>query len=202
MTKKPFFITGTLIGLIIAFQYTSDPLVLFDDKLEQEKDFDRIILMLEQEKILISEKLESLQAKVSLLSKTKAINTEEFNILELEAGRKEVSWEWYNLSISWDVTASDLRDLINVLSEPHVQAVAVWSQRVIYSTPIIDIKDVILVWNSRFTSPIIVHVIWDTDVIRARLSVSPILTKLWKKHDEGKVEIVESETKNITIPKI
>lgn len=201
MIKKLFFIIGTLVWLIIAFQYSSNPLVPFDDRLEQEKDFKEIVSTLEKENIFIKGKLEDLRAKVSLLTKTKELAFEDFAKLENEAWLNDVKWLWVQIKLSWNVIASDLRDLINVLREIQVSAISVWEQRVIFSTPIIDLKDVILVWNTRLKSPFSVFVYWDSKRISSWIAASPILSNFLKRNKEKiiQVELVETE---VSIPKI
>lgn len=204
MKKKPIiiFFTWLIIWLFITFQYFSDQLISFDDKLGQNIDFKEIISILDTEAFVLNERLSDIEEKVNLITKGKEQNYEDYEELKIEAGQWElIEWNGLEIRISWSVNGSDLRDLINVLREVWVRAIAIWSQRVIYSTPIIDLSNAILVWNTRFKSPLSIFVIWDINQISSIISVSPILKEFFEKSIawDVKVELIEKE---VVIPKM
>ena len=204
MIKKPviIFFTWLIIWLFIAFQYSSDQLIPFDDKLGQENDFKEIISILDSDKVWLNNQLNDLEKEVFLITKWKEQSYDDFDELKIEAWQwDDLTWNWVEMNIKWSVNASNLRDLINVLREIGVDAIAVWSQRVIYSTPIIDLNDTILVWNTRFKSPIIIYAIWDINQISSIVSDSPILKSLREKSIAWEIE-VELIKKDVVIPKI
>ena len=201
MLKKSFFWTWVLVGLILAFQYNSSPLGLYDDNLEEEKDFNEIISIIEIKKNELSGSSKHLEESVKVLTSNKIKKYDNFNTLELESWNKEIIGDWLEIILDWQITASDLRDLVNVLRESQSKAISIWPQRVIYKTSIIDLKDAILVWNTRMKLPISVKAIWDATRTSIRIIQSSLLASLFEKEENQEVEI-EIVEKQLTIPKI
>lgn len=200
--KKSFFITWTVIWLIIAFQYNSEVSDPFDDKLAQENDFKEIISILDSERINLQSEYNELEEKIWWISfNYKNIDQEKLIEMQKNLWTNEVQWQWVEINISWDVLASHLRDLVNVLREIWNEWIVIWQQRIIYNTPIIDLKTAILVWNTRMKAPITISVIWDWKRIISWISENPILKEFLNKNNSRQIK-VEVIPKDILLPKI
>lgn len=186
--KYIFFVLWTIIWLVMAFQYNSKPLSPFDDVLEQQRDLEKILSLLEIEKneyeakIIWYEKLLSEQSKVSWMPS-------DYEELRNEAWLTEITWEWIEMSISWDISWSDLRDIVNVLRWSYAKAISIWRERILYNTSIIDLKDAILVGNIRMKPPINIKVIWEADIIKSQMTLNEGLKWLLAKIKLGSVKV-------------
>ena len=157
--------------------------------------------IIEKDNFELTDELNLLESKLWSYSNNTEISIETIANLENQAWVNDVEWDWVEIVLNWEVNWSHLRDLVNVLRGVQVKAIAIWNQRVIYSTPIIDLSNAILVWNTRFRSPITINVIWDYKRIKSKIELSELMKDaIWDDATNWvELELVE---KNVKIPRI
>ena len=204
--KIYFFISGIIIGIIISLQLNANMLVHRNTKIHEKSDTNKIFEYLESKhqdqneiyKKLVSEEQELLKNISSNLQ-------EELKQEQVAAGLTEVTGPGIIIrldanTLSSQIHASDIRDLINVFLSLNVEAISLNGQRVIFKTPIISVGENILMNNELITPPIEIKVIGDKNFILSALETKTILTNFRKKINNDEVVFEIQIAKLLHIP--
>ena len=212
-------VIGFLIGILVSTQYKStyaidysdpgvnDRKLIMDTLLNEQSLFKTQITTLREQLDGIQDNLRSGKQKTDLI--------EYINLLENEVGLKHVigkgvvlilddsplvQRELLDVNNASLVHAADLRDVINVLRNSQVEAIAINDQRIISETPIVCVGNSILVNDTHLVPPFVISVIGEPEVIANNLKNKNLLSGIWDRINENKIVMNLRYSGNLQIP--
>ena len=199
-----FLVTGLIVGFLSALHFMtptpivggfpSDEVVAKQDLLKSFLDEQAYL----QSKI-VSLRKDMLEIQDDIDTQTEEINFERLESLKSDVGLTEVRGEGLEISLkdspvaerdsgevsdTYLVQASDLRDLVNILFAAGAGAISINGQRVISTSPIISVGTTILINNSHVAPPFTIQAVGDTDMMLQRLLNRNLLPSLYEKVEE------------------
>lgn len=215
-----FMTVGLLAGMLLTWQFLSKaplPLNFPSDEVKAKEDL--LKSYLDEQSYLMS-KIVSLRKDVEASQNKVEIRTQTANFplldeLKRNMGLTEVAGP--GLEITLDdghlltraekteitdtnlVQASDLRDIINLLSAAKADAISINDQRIIANSPISSVGTTILVNNSHIAPPFIIKAVGDTDLMLQRLLNKTLLADIYSRRAKSNIGLEIAKKVGISV---
>lgn len=215
-----FMITGLLAGMLLTWQFLSKaPLQLNFPSDEIKAKEDLLKSYLDEQSYLMS-KIVSLRKEVENAQGKVESTTQTANFSLLEGFKKDLGLTEVNgpgLEITIDdghlltraektevkdtnlVQASDLRDIVNLLSAAKADAISINEQRIIANSPISSVGTTILVNNSHIAPPFVINAVGDSDMMLQRLLNKTLLPDIYARRAKANIGFEIAKKSGISI---
>ncbi len=202
-----FLATGLLIGILATWQFQNDVPVGSNfavDEIEARKSLLKEFLdeqaYLQSRIVTLRKEIEDSQKSIN--AQTEKTNLEVLGKLKEDIGLTEAIGrgveitlddspfalrEGTNVTDEQLVQASDLRDVVNILSAADATAISINNQRVIATSPISSVGTTILVNNAYIAPPFIITAVGDTEIILQRLLNEKLLPSIYDRSAKTKL---------------
>lgn len=215
-----FMITGLLAGTLLTWQFLSKAPLQLNFPSDEAKAKDDLLKSYLDEQSYLQSKIVSLRkdvetAQAKIEDKTQTANFSLLDELKRNIGLTEISGP--GLEITLDdghlltraertdatdtnlVQASDLRDVVNILSAAKADAISINNQRIIANSPISSVGTTILVNNSHIAPPFIISAVGDTDMMLQRLLNKTLLPDIYSRRAKSNISFDIAKKVGITI---
>lgn len=215
-----FMITGLLAGMLLTWQFLSKaPLQLNFPSDEIKAKEDLLKSYLDEQSYLMS-KIVSLRKEVENAQGKVESTTETANFSLLEGFKKDLGLTKVSgpgLEITIDdgnlltraekseindanlVQASDIRDIVNLLSAAKADAISINDQRIISNSPISSVGTTILVNNSHIAPPFVINAVGDSDTMLQRLLNKTLLPDIYSRRVKANISFEIAKKSGIII---
>lgn len=203
MTRSYVFtltVTGLVAGTLLTWQFLSKPTLQLNFPSDELVAKEELLKSYLDEQSYLMSKIVSLRKDVEasqnkVETRTQTANFPLLDGLKYDMGLTEVSGP--GLEITLDdghlltrvekteatdtnlIQASDLRDIVNLLSAARSDAISINDQRIIANSPISSVGTTILVNNSHIAPPFIIKAVGDTDLMLQRLLNKTLLSDIY-----------------------
>lgn len=215
-----FLIFGLLAGTLLTWQFLSSaPLKLNFPSVEVEARDSLLKSYLDEQSYLQSKivtlrkEIETAQEKIQVRAQT--ANFALLDSLKRTIGLSEIKGPGLEITIDDGhllnraqdvevsntdlVQASDLRDIVNLLSAAKAEAIAINGQRVIATSPISAVGTTILVNNAHVAPPFIISAVGDTDLMLQRLLNKALLSDIYQRRAKANITFEIAKKNGISI---
>ncbi|MFC1616348.1 DUF881 domain-containing protein [Patescibacteria group bacterium] len=184
-----FFITGLLVGVLIAWQFKTDVPMATNFPSDEIEAKDTLIKSFMDEQSYLQSRIVTLRQDINGAQELVATQSEAASLallegLKIDVGLSEVVGEGIEIYLDDSplanrddveltdtllVQAADIRDLVNFLFSSNADAVSVNEQRIIATTPIYSVGASILINNTYLTPPFTIKAVGDKKLMAKRL---------------------------------
>lgn len=215
-----FMITGLLAGTLLTWQFLSKPTLHLNFPSDELVAKEELLKSYLDEQSYLMSKIVSLRKDVEtsqnkVETRTQTANFPLLDGLKRNIGLTEVAGP--GLEITLDdghlltraeqteitdtnlVQASDLRDIINLLSAAKADAISINDQRIIANSPISSVGTTILVNNSHIAPPFIIKAIGDTDLMLQRLLNKTLLADIYSRRAKSNIGLEIAKKGGISV---
>lgn len=210
-------IIGLIIGLLITAQFKTprqrilNPVEPFSSLSSTREDLIAKVTVLKDALKSRRSENDALQTQLKQNKKSAEGLVEQFNELKQKVGLTELVSRGVvvsladsslagELSIDSIVHAADLRDIVNTLWNAGAQAISINDERMVANTSIDSIVNIVLVNNTRITSPFVVKAVGDPKILAESVESTNNLNDLYRRKKNFGVILNVEKAKEVTIP--
>lgn len=215
-----FIVTGLIMGLLLTWQFSTRIPVEGDFPGDEAAAASDLLKSFLDEQSYFQSRIVSLRKQIedsqnSLESQSESVNLELLENLKYEIGLTEVSGEGLEITLNDSplakkdgvavtdrqlVSASDIRDIVNVLNAANSDAIAINNQRIIATSPVSSVGTTILVNNAHSSAPFVISAVGDTEIMLQRLLNKSLLPAIYEKLQTGDIVFEIYKKNRVVIP--
>lgn len=202
-----FLITGLLIGILITWQFQNEVPAGSSFAVDEIEARQGLLKEFLDEQAYLQSRIVTLRKQIEDSQKTINAQTEKVNLDILEDLKEDIGLtaiagrgieitlddspfalrEGINVTEEELVQASDLRDIVNILSAADALAISINDQRVIATSPISSVGTTILVNNAYIAPPFVIHAVGDPEMFVQRILNEKLLPSIYERSAKSKL---------------